>query len=158
MVRLIGYLFWSLNQIWTRIRNSKTIWPLRIYVRTLFTWNYSNGSRGSQRASSCDRGDSLDEMCKRLDLLSPSDSRGDDDVWISPARSFGFYLRRYDERSRDYQSCYSCDCCCCCNIFPTFSFFGRFLKQKFIAYRVQQNVPLNIFEIAIANVPDRRRT
>ena len=43
-----------------------------------------------------------------------------------------FYLRRYDERSRDYQSC----CCCCCyyccwaicDIFLTFSFLGRFLK------------------------------
>ena len=34
---------------------------------------------------------------------------------------FVFYLRRYDERSRDYQSC-------CCNIFLTFSFLGRFLK------------------------------
>ena len=32
-----------------------------------------------------------------------------------------FYLRRYDERSRDYQSC-------CSDIFLTFSFFGRFLK------------------------------
>ena len=33
-----------------------------------------------------------------------------------------FNLRRYDERSRDYQSC------CCRDIFLTFSFFGRFLK------------------------------
>ena len=36
-----------------------------------------------------------------------------------------FYLSRYDERSRDYQSC-----CCCyrCDIFLKFPFFGRFLK------------------------------
>ena len=31
-----------------------------------------------------------------------------------------FYLRRYDERSRDYQSC-------CCDIFLTFSFFWKIL-------------------------------
>ena len=35
-------------------------------------------------------------------------------------KKFCFYLRWYDERSRDYQSCYG--------IFQTFSFFGRFLK------------------------------
>ena len=33
--------------------------------------------------------------------------------------SVEFYLRRYDESPRDYQSC----CCCCCNIFLTSSFF-----------------------------------
>ena len=32
-----------------------------------------------------------------------------------------FYLRRYDERPRDYQSC-------CCNIFLTISFFGEKIK------------------------------
>ena len=33
----------------------------------------------------------------------------------------GFYLRRYDERSRDHQSC-------CCDVFPTFSFSWKILK------------------------------
>ena len=40
---------------------------------------------------------------------------------LTTARRPPFYLRRYDERSRDYQSC-----CCCCDIFLTFSFCGRF--------------------------------
>ena len=32
-----------------------------------------------------------------------------------------FYLRRYDERSRGYQSCCCCACCCCaCSCFATF--------------------------------------
>ena len=41
---------------------------------------------------------------------------------------FSCYLRRYDKRSWDYQSCCWCACCCCCEIFLTISLFGRFLK------------------------------
>ena len=39
------------------------------------------------------------------------------------SRSECFYLRRYDERSRDHQSC------SCCDIFLTFSFLEDF-KSK----------------------------
>ena len=38
-----------------------------------------------------------------------------------------FYLRRYDESPRDYQSCCCCSCCCYFDTFMTFSFFGRML-------------------------------
>ena len=36
-----------------------------------------------------------------------------------------FILRRYAERSRDYQSCCCWACCCYCDNFLTFSFYGR---------------------------------
>ena len=40
-----------------------------------------------------------------------------------------FYLRRYEEMSRGYQSCCCAFCyCCCCDIFVTLSYFWRFLK------------------------------
>ena len=40
--------------------------------------------------------------------------------WHKKEATGFFYLRRYDERSKNYQRC------CCCDIFLTFSFFGRF--------------------------------
>ena len=51
---------------------------------------------------------------------------------VIPVRAAS-YLRRYDERSRDFKSCCCCTCwCCCCfcwDIFLTFSFYGRILNE-----------------------------
>ena len=62
-----------------------------------------------------------------------------------------FYLRWYDERSRDYQSC--CCCWCCCDIFLTFSFFGRFFKAKkaeILIFRALQCQYLNLSLLYLA--------
>ena len=55
-------------------------------------------------------------------LGSPSERQAQHLIPVAAgSKHFVYYLCRYDERSRDYQSC-------CCNIFLTFSFFGRGLK------------------------------
>ena len=67
--------------------------------------------------------------------------------WTFDIRTGRFYLRRYDERSRDYQS-FCCCCASCCDIFLTFSFLEDFKSKKaqiliFWAYECQYLNPIN---------------
>ena len=56
-----------------------------------------------------------------------------------------FYLRRYEERPKDYRSC--CYCCRCrCDIFLIFSFFGNFFKVNKAQIPTFLSLVMSVFE------------
>ena len=58
-------------------------------------------------------------------ILCATLPRNYSDYYYFPSFLLSFYLRRYDERSRDYQSRYCCACCscsCCCFLLSIYMF------------------------------------